>query len=95
MKDFIILWGDDCDYGMFVVKLDQIVILIVDGFDVIVFEGIFVMCVVVMVDIDIFKFCVIDSFEVFGFCCFCVVEIEGCCGILVFCIILVVEGMVV
>ena len=95
MKDFIIPWGDDRDYGTPAAKSDKTVTLTVDGFDVTVPEGTSVMRAAAMADIDIPKLCATDSLDAFGSCRLCVVEIEGRRGTPASCTTPVAEGMVV
>ena len=76
MKDFIIPWDDDSDFGT-PAREGKPVTLTIDGFPVTVPEGTSVMRAAMMAGIKIPKLCATDSVEAFGSCRLCLVEIEG------------------
>ena len=95
MKDFIIPWGDDRDYGTPASKSENTVTLTIDGFEVTVPEGTSVMRASSMVGIQIPKLCATDNIEAWGSCRLCLVEIEGRKGTPSSCTTPVANGMVV
>ncbi|WP_071674691.1 formate dehydrogenase subunit alpha [Nioella nitratireducens] len=94
MKDMIIPWDEDTDFGT-PAKEGKPVTLTIDGFDVTVPEGTSVMRAASEAGMQIPKLCATDSIEAFGSCRLCVVEIEGRRGTPASCTTPVADGMVV
>jgi formate dehydrogenase major subunit len=95
MKDFVIPFGDERDFGTPASKAATLVTLTVDGFAVTVPEGTSVMRAAAEAGIEVPKLCATDSVAAFGSCRLCLVEIEGRAGTPASCTTPVAEGMAV
>ena len=95
MKDFVIPYGGERDFGTPPVRSDEAVTLSVDGLSVTVPAGTSVMRAAAEAGIEVPKLCATDSVAAFGSCRLCLVEIDGRAGTPASCTTPVAEGMVV
>jgi formate dehydrogenase major subunit len=84
---------EEADYGTPASKVESLVTLKIDGFDVTVPEGTSVMRAAAQLGVKIPKLCATDTLNAFGSCRLCLVEIEGRNGTPASCTTLVAPGM--